>query len=96
MRMGRIGTNQEGDDKPKDRVFEDQARRGPQKSHRTVKSKSITSNAFPPQKSRSTFPPPPFCRFPHRVLQGRQREGLLHLCGSPDPFFMQQNEPFLP
>ena len=30
---------------------------------------------------------------------GKGTEGgaiLLHFCGSPDPFFVQQNEPFLP
>ena len=36
----------------------------------------------------------------HRVLQGAAHWGgrnfASHLCGSPDPFFMQRNEPFLP
>ena len=33
----------------------------------------------------------------HRVLQGAaQRGAQFHFYGSPDPFFMQQNEPFLP
>ena len=31
----------------------------------------------------------------HRVLQGAaQRRAQFYFCGSPGPFFMQQNEPF--
>ena len=33
----------------------------------------------------------------HRVPEGAAQRGiLLHFCGSPDPSFVQQNDPFLP
>ena len=37
-------------------------------------------------------------RFDHGVLQGAAQGGtsLLHVCGSPDPLIVQQNERFLP
>ena len=40
-----------------------------------------------------------FCVFSHGVLQGAAQKGgaiLIHFCGSPDPFFMEQNESLLP